>query len=122
MKGGRQYDIFPRTWKSRVLLALALVATPAVVIGSLLLLAPSDDTVDITIENRTGGEVSLIVDREAWGTVGSNSSKTFITYRFRWKGRRLVQVVDQTGRMVYSELLGADDLEGMDYRITVEEP
>ena len=122
MKGGRQYDIFPRTWKSRALLALAFVATPAVVIGSLLLMGPPADALDITIENRTGGEVSLIVDREAWGTVGSNSSKTFITYRFRWKGHRLVQVVDQTGRMLYSELLGADDLEEMDYRITVEEP
>jgi hypothetical protein len=121
MPKGRSYDIFPRTFKARVALALAPVGYAAVVLGSLAGLASlhpeQEGRIDFTVVNETGGELVVLVDREVWGTVGEDGWR-FSTYE--WYGRRLVQVGDGTGRILFMEQLSLDDLERMDYRITIE--
>ncbi len=130
MPKGRSYDIFPRTFKARLLLAAVLlggypailVGTAAILVGTALTLGPIDSVregrIDFTVANETGGELVVLLDREVWGTVGEDGWR-FSTYE--WYGRRLVQVGDGTGRILFMERLSLDDLERMDYRITIEE-
>ncbi len=129
MPKGRGYDIFPRTFKARLLLALALLlGYPAIILVSIAILLVSvwafgpidseqEGRIDFTVKNETGGELVVLVDREVWGTVGEDGWR-FSTYE--WYGRRLVQVGDGTGRTLFMERLSLDDLERMDYRITIE--
>ncbi len=122
MPKGRSYDIFPRTFKARLLLAAVLLGGyPAIILGTALALGPIDSEqegrIDFTVANETGGELVVLVDREVWGTVGEDGWR-FSTYE--WYGRRLVQVGDGTGRLLFMERLSLDDLERMDYRITIE--
>ncbi len=122
MPKGRSYDIFPRTFKARLLLAAGFAGYAAIVLGSLAGLASlhheQEGRIDFTVANETGGELVVLVDREVWGTVGEDGWR-FSTYE--WYGRRLVQVGDGTGRILFMERLSLDDLERMDYRITIEE-
>jgi hypothetical protein len=128
MPKGRSYDIFPRTFKARLLLAAVLLGGyPAIMLatiltlGTALTLGPIDSEqegrIDFTVANETGGELVVLLDREVWGTVGEDGWR-FSTYE--WYGRRLVQVGDGTGRILFMERLSLDDLERMDYRITIE--
>jgi hypothetical protein len=122
MPKGRGYDIFPRTFKARLLLAAVLLGGyPGILVGTALTLGPIDSEqegrIDFTVANETGGELVVLVDREVWGTVGEDGWR-FSTYE--WYGRRLVQVGDGTGRILFMEQLSLDDLERMDYRITIE--
>ncbi len=121
MPKGRDYDIFPRTFKARAAMALAFLGYAAIVLGSLAGLASlhpeQEGRIDFTVVNETGGELVVLVDREVWGTVGEDGWR-FSTYE--WYGRRLVQVGDGTGRTLYMERLSLDDLERMDFRITIE--
>ncbi len=122
MPKGRSYDIFPRTFKARLLLAAVLLGGyPAIILGTALALGPIDSEqegrIDFTVANETGGELVVLVDGEVRGTVGEDGWR-FSTYE--WYGRRLVQVGDGTGRLLFMERLSLDDLERMDYRITIE--
>ncbi len=122
MPKGRGYDIFPRTFKARLLLAAVLLGGyPAIMLATILTLGPIDSEqegrIDFTVANETGGELVVLLDREVWGTVGEDGWR-FSTYE--WYGRRLVQVGDGTGRILFRERLSLDDLERMDYRLTIE--
>ena len=120
-EGRRGYDILPRTWKSRALLGLAFAIGLAGVIAGVIAPKLAPDThqhsIDFTVENRTGGEVTVLLDRWPWGTVLFEEDE-FTTYG--WEGRQLVQVVDERGLIVYSERLSYGELEDMGFRIVVD--
>ena len=122
MAGGRGYDIFPRTGKARALLALAFLAGITMVPGTLLLMGLAHRGLDVTFENRTGVDVTVLVDRQEWGTVGAEESETFTDYDAFWDESRLIEVVDQSGRKLFSMMVTRGDLEVIDYRIVIEEP
>ncbi len=122
MKKKRDYDIFPRTWKSRVLLAAAFIGGLAIIPGSLVLMGLGHEGIDLTIENHTSDEVTVLVDRRAWGSVAAEGSETFVTYESNWRDPRLIEVVDQSGKELYSASLSRDDLDRMDHRIVIEAP
>jgi predicted Zn-dependent protease len=97
-----------------VVCGLALMAFSYFVLGSGSSGETIGDFTDFTVTNRTDGEVTVLLDRITYGRVGGEE-RTFSTYK--WDGRRLVQVVDERGRIIYSERLSKGDLKRMDYRI-----
>ncbi len=124
MAEGRGYNIGPQTPLSRAGVALAFVCGLALmaysffVVGSGLSGETIGDFTDFTVTNRTDGNVTVLLDRIIYGRV-SGEERTFSAYT--WDGRRLVQVVDERGRIIFSERLSKGDLKRMDYRITIEE-
>ncbi len=124
MAEGRGYNIGPQTPLSRAVVALAVVCGLALmaysffVVGRGLSGETIGDFTDFTVTNRTDGNVTVLLDRIIYGRV-SGEERTFSAYK--WDGRRLVQVVDERGRIIFSERLSKGDLKRMDYRITIEE-
>ncbi len=124
MPEGRGYNIGPQTPLSRPGVALAVVCGLAMMAYSFFVVGSglSGETIggftDFTVTNRTDGEVTVLLDRIIYGRVG-DEERTLSTYE--WDGRRLVQVVDERGRIIYSERLSKGDLKRMDYRIVIEE-
>jgi len=106
-----------------VLLGLAfatgLAGVIAVVIAAVLAPDTHQHWIIFTVENRTDGEVTVVLDRWPWGTVLFEEGE-FATYG--WSGRRLVQVVDERGLIVYSERLSYGEMEDMGFRIVIEPP
>ncbi len=100
-----------------VVCGLALMAYSYFVVGSGLSGETIGGFTDFTVRNRTDGEVTVLLDRIIYGRVGGEE-RTLSTYE--WDGRRLVQVVDERGRIIYSERLSKGDLKRMDYHIVIE--
>ena len=90
--------------------------------GTLLLMGLAHQGLHVTFENRTGVDVTVLVDRQEWGTVGAEESETFTDYDAFWDESRLIEVVDQSGRKLFSMMVTRGDLEVIDYRIVIEEP
>ncbi len=106
-------------------LALLIVGSWLAVLGliafSLFIMGLGHSGFDITYENRTAGDVTIFVDGEFWASVPANQSTTFSPYKFHWDGRRLVQVRDTGGRLLFSDNLSEEDIEQMGHRIVVRE-
>ena len=123
MPEGRIYNIGPQTPLSRAGVALAVVCGLAMIAYSFFVVGSglSGETIggftDFTVTNRTDGEVTVLLDRIIYGRV-VGEERTLSAYG--WDGRRLVQVVDERGRILYSKRLSKGDLKRMDYRITIE--
>lgn len=129
MGAGRGYDIFPRTFKARLLLALAFLAGLAI-IGSYLAvsLVTFDffdflDEVEVTVENRTDRLLTIYVAGQSEAVVTPGDTTAFTTQKISWKfGGAKVQAVDSNGVVVFEDDLDLGDLERMDYRIVIEPP
>jgi predicted Zn-dependent protease len=132
MNRGRYYDIFPRTWKGRTLLAFAFVAGLAVVASSVvfyvLTLDLSGDLdifgdVEVTIENRTGRHLTIYLDGQSEAALPAGQTTSITTPKIQWRfGGGLVQAIDGDGLIAFQEDLDLDDLKRMDYRIIIETP
>ena len=120
MPEDRGYKSGPQTPLSGAGVALAVVCGLAIMAYSYFVVGDglSGETIgeftDFTVTNRTDGEVYVLLDHSSYGRVGGEE-RTFSTYK--WDGRRLVQVVDERGRIIFSERLSKGDLKRMDYRI-----
>ena len=129
MGAGRGYDIFPRTFKARLLLALAFLAGLAIT-GSYLAvsLVTCDffdflDEVEVTVENRTDRLLTIYVAGQSEAVVTPGDTTAFTTQKISWKfGGAKVQAVDSNGVVVFEDDLDLGDLERMDYRIVIEPP
>jgi predicted Zn-dependent protease len=129
MGAGRGYDIFPRTFKARLLLASAFLAGLAI-IGSYLAvsLVTFDffdflDEVEVTVENRTDRLLTIYVAGQSEAVVTPGDTTAFTTQKISWKfGGAKVQAVDSNGVVVFEDDLDLGDLERMDYRIVIEPP
>lgn len=132
MKGARGYDIFPRTWKVRLLLAIGFVGGLAIMVSSLLFYALTLDVfgdldlfgdVEVTIENRTGRHLTIYVDGQSEAALPAGQTTSITTPKFQWRfGGSLVQAIDGDGLIAFQEDLDLDDLKRMDYRIIIEPP
>jgi predicted Zn-dependent protease len=131
MRGGRAYDIFPRTFKARVLLAAAFVGGLAVTVSGLVFffaigwgvgLAPWSffDRTEITLENRTPHYVIVYVDGRKEAALEPNETEKIKDFKFLWWSDRLVEAATADGRILYSENLDEDDLEERNHRIVIE--
>jgi hypothetical protein len=122
MGPARGYDIFPRTFKARVLLALAFVAAIGMVPGTLFLMGLGHQRLDVAVENESGRELTILVDREVWGSVAVDDTLTLDSSEVFWDDARLVEAIDQqTGEEVFSDRVSRADLEEMDFRIVIED-
>ena len=132
MKGGRDYDIFPRTWKVRLLLALAFLVGLAIMASYLVFFALTLDIsgdldffgdVEVTVENRTDRLLTIYVAGQSEAVVTPGDTTAFTTQKISWKfGGAKVQAVDSNGVVVFEDDLDLGDLERMDYRIVIEPP
>ena len=132
MKGGRDYDIFPRTWKVRLLLALAFLVGLAITASYLVFFALTLDIsgdldlfgdVEVTVENRTARPLTIYVAGLSEAVVTPGDTTAFTTQKISWKfGGAKVQAVDSNGVVVFEDDLDLGDLERMDYRIVIEPP
>jgi hypothetical protein len=122
MKRGRSYTIFPTTWKSRLLLAVAFIVGLAIIPWGLFVWSLGHPEIDITYENHTSGDITILVDGWVEGRIGPRNSETFTDRRAHWDDVRLIEFVDETGRLLFTATLDIDDLERMGYRVMIEEP
>ena len=126
MKGGRDYDIFPRTPLARAGVALAFLACAA--LGALAIWGlatfedsnvPCEGRIGLRVENETDGELVVLADREVLGTLGGGGRTLRVC---GWYDEKLIRVVDETGRTRFLRQVSLDDLERMDHRIRIEGP
>ena len=127
MGTGRGYDIFPRTWKSRTLLAMAFAAGLALTAGYLVLFVLSFnyfdffDEVEVTVENRTERLLTIYVSGQSEVVATPGDTTTFTTPKIQWRfGGARVQAVDFNGVVVFEDDLDLGDLERMNYRIVIK--
>ncbi len=76
---------------------------------------------DITYENRTPGDITILVDGTLEAFIPANESKTFGVYNIHWREQNLVEATDESGRVLFSARLSKEDLATMDYRVVVTE-
>jgi predicted Zn-dependent protease len=129
MAGGRGYDIFPRTFKARVLLALAFVGG-ALAISTYLavVLGAFDfgtfdlfDETQVTVENRTDRMLTIYVAGQSKAVVPAGDTTTFSTQKIVWKfNKAKVQAVDFNGTIVFEEEIDLSELERRGYHIVIE--
>ena len=104
------------------LLIVGSVALPLILVAFVLfMMGLAHKGFDVTYENRTAGDVTIFVDGEFWASVAANESTTFSPYKFHWDSRRLVEVRDKSGRVLFSDSLSEEDIEQMGHRIVVRE-
>ena len=127
MKGGRDYDIFPRTPLARAGVALAFLACAA--FGALAIWGlatfedsnvPCEGRIGLRVENETDGELVVLADREVLGTLGGGDGRTLRVCG--WYGEKLIRVVDETGRTRFLRQVSLADIERMEHRIRIEGP
>lgn len=129
--GGRGYDIFPRTFKARALLALAfalglglagayLTVWIAVVTGSDLPGLDLFDRMDVTIENRTREPVTVYTNGFERATVEPYEAVTITEFNLSWKWGGDLRI-ETDNEVLFEENLDLDDLEEMDFRIVIED-
>ena len=127
-KKRRNYDIFPTTWKSRALLALAFVAGLALLGGyfAFFLLAQFGDWWDdfeITYVNETETTIAIYVDNDLKMTLGPEEEGSTGDKKFLWKfAKRDIEVRTLSGRLVYAISVDEGDLKEMDYKIVIRSP
>ena len=123
MAGGRGYDIFPRTFKARFLLALAFVGGLGLIGGFVALSILTGgvlDEIDVTVENRTSRDVTVFVDGRSEAVVPAGDTTTFATPKIVWRfNKARVQAIASNGILVLEEEMDLDDLERHDYRIVI---
>ena len=132
MPKGRGYDIFPRTFKVRLLMAAALLAGLPIFAGSLVLFALSFnffdnfdfdifDEVEVTVENRTERLLTIYVSGQSEAVAPPGETTIITTLKIQWRfGGARVQAVDFNGVVVFEDDLDLGDLERMGYRIVIE--
>ena len=130
MKGGRGYDIFPRTWKSRVLLATGLLSGLAIAASYVVFyfvapdfFSPLDlfDDVEVTIENRTDRQLTIYVNGQSEAVVPAGQTTTMTTAKIEWRfSKAKLQAIDFNGVIVFEDDFDTGDLERLDYRIVIE--
>jgi predicted Zn-dependent protease len=127
----RSYDIFPRTFIARLLLAAAFVGGLAMMVSYLVFffaigwgvgLAPWSffGQTEITLENRTPHYVIVYVDGRKEAALEPNETEKMKEFKFLWWSDRLVEAATADGRILYSENLDDDDLEERNHRIVIE--
>ena len=127
MPKGRGYDIFPQTFKARLLLAAGFAAGLSIIAGYLVVIALSFnyldffDEVEVTVENRTERLLTIYVSGQSEVVATPGDTTTFTTLKIQWQlGGALVQAVDFNGVVVFEDDLDLGDLERMGYRIVIE--
>ncbi|MCH8920901.1 MAG: hypothetical protein IIA23_09420, partial [Chloroflexi bacterium] len=127
MPKGRDYDIFPRTFTARLLLAAGFLGGLPIIVGSLVLFVLSFDYLDIfdevevTVENRTERLLTVYVEGQSEAVVPPGQTTSITTLKIQWRfGGALVQAVDFNGVVVFEDDLDLGDLERMGYRIVIE--
>jgi hypothetical protein len=125
MSRGLERPILPRTWKSRTLLAIAFVTGMGLLAGGIAFTILNNDLVnriEVKIENRTSGDVTIFVDGEAEAVVAPSETETISELEMFWKLNRFVQAVSSDGSVLFYASLSKGDLQRMDYRIVIEGP
>ncbi len=121
---GRGYDIFPRTFLARLLLALAFLGGLGIVVGGIafFIIVSSDvlTRIEITFENRTSTELTIYVDEEAEAVIAPRETEIISDLKLLWRVDRLVEAVNPSGAVLFAADLNKDDLEQMEYRIVIE--
>ncbi|MCH7576971.1 MAG: hypothetical protein IH822_04150 [Chloroflexi bacterium] len=132
MPKARGYDILPRTFKVRLLMAAALLAGLPIFAGSLVLFALSFnffdifdfdifDEVEVTVENRTERLLTIYVSGQSEAVAPPGETTIITTLKIQWRfGGARVQAVDFNGVVVFEDDLDLGDLERMGYRIVIE--
>ena len=132
MKAGRQYDIFPQTFKARLLLTVAFLGGLTIV-GSYFVLSALAigifgdldlfGNVEVTVENRAEQQLTIYVDGQSEAVVPAGQTVGFTTLKLQWRfGGALFQAVDNDGFIVFQGDFDLDDLEDIDYHIVIEAP
>jgi predicted Zn-dependent protease len=122
------YDVFPTTWKSRALVALALVAGLALLGGyfAFALFAQFGDwwdDLEITFVNETETTIAIYVDHDLKMTLGPEKEGSLSDKKFLWKFvKRDIEVRTLSGRLVYATSVDDGDLKETDYRIVIRPP
>jgi hypothetical protein len=125
MSRGRERPILPRTWKRRTLLVIALATAMGLLAAGITYTILNNDLVsrvEVAFENRTSGDVTILVDGEAEAVVAPSEMETISELELFWKLNRLVQAVDSDGAVLYYASLSERDLQRMDYRVVIEGP
>lgn len=129
MGARRSYDILPRTFKARLLLALAFLGGLTIIAGYLVLFVLSFnyfdifDEVEVTVENRTERQLTIYVEGQSEAVVPPGQTTSITTLKIQWRfGGTLVQAVDSDGIIVFQDELDLSDLEDIDYHIVIEAP
>ena len=128
MKAGRRYDIFPRTFKARLLLALAFLGGLTIVGFSVAYDALTLDfklfgDVEVTVENRTERQLTIYVQGRSEAIVPVGETVGITTLKIQWRfGGAIVQAVDSDGIIVFRDDLDLDDLRDIDHHIVIEAP
>jgi hypothetical protein len=125
MMRGRGRGIFPRTWKSRTLFAIVFVTGMGLLVGGITFTILNNDLVnrvEVTFENRTSEDVTILVDGEAEVVVAPSETETISEFGLFWKLNRLVQAVGSDGTVLFVARLSESDLQRMDYRIVIKGP
>jgi len=129
MGTGRSYDIFPQTFKARLLLAAGFAAGLSIIAGYLVVIALTFnyldifDEVEVTVENRTERLLTIYVSGQSEVVATPGDTTTFTTLKIQWRfGGALVQAVDFNGVVVFEDDLDLGDLERMGYRIVIDAP
>ena len=130
MKGGREYDIFPRTCKSRALLATVFLGGLAIAASHVVFsffafdfFSPLDlfDEVEVTIENRTDRQLTMYVNGQSEAVVPAGQTTTITTPKIEWRfSKAKLQAIDFNGVIVFEDDFDTGDLERLDYRIVIE--
>jgi predicted Zn-dependent protease len=130
MKGGRGYDIFPRTLVPRVLLGLAFVGGLAIAVSYLVLYFVTFDffnpldlfgNVEVTIENRTDRQLTIYVNGQSEAVVPAGQTTTITTPKIEWRfNKAKLQAIDFNGVIVFEDDFDTGDLKQVDYHIIIE--
>jgi hypothetical protein len=125
MSRGGERPILPRTWKRRTLLVIALGTAMGLLAAGITYTILNNDLVnrvEVTFENRTSGDVTILVDGEAEAVVAPSETETISELEMYWKLNRFVQAVDSDGAVLFYASLSEGDLQRMDYRVVIERP
>jgi hypothetical protein len=123
--GGRGYDIFPRTFVARGLLALAfVVGLPLYVAPPVLFVIALSSGLfaqaDVTVENRSAERVTVYLNGFERGTLEPYEAAVMTDVKLSWYWGRDVRIENES-EVLFEESLDLDDLDRLDYQIVVGE-
>lgn len=128
MKNGYDYDIFPKTFQARLGIALALVAGGVVMVGYVAFFLFSStgalgfgwlDEMEVTYVNETQSPVYVYQDDRLHVVVPAHDEIVVDYRKIEWWFRRDVLITTEEGQVLFAQPLDYDDLEDLDFRLTV---
>ena len=129
MKNGYDYDIFPKTFQARLALAFALAAGGLVMAFYVAFWIFSStgvlgfgwlDEMEVTYVNETDSPIYVYLEERVHVAVPANSEVTVDYRKIEWWFNRDVLITTEEGQVLFAQPLDHDDLEEMDFRLTVE--